>query len=378
MRSTFNITFLCRKSKANKLGLAGIEMSIVINGERSYIALPRKENPEEFNKLVTAKRQNELKGYLAETYQRTQSKIAEMMHQNIPLTVYNLKEYLQKGCCNSYTIEDLFNDYMELASKRIGVSLCQRVYDKYKQIREMFCKKINPNKQVTEITNAVISEFYADLCSRYEPSSSKSMMSKLRAVINYGISNGKIVKDPFIGIKIDRGEKEVQFLTETEIDVLRLKKLHSERLDKVRDLFLFQCFSGISYTDLVTLKPEDYQVNDFGQIYVRKKRNKTGIVFTSILLEDAAKIAEKYEYRLPVLTNQKYNCYLKEIGDLCQIRKPLHTHIGRHTFATYLINKGISLDSVAKMLGHSNTRQTKHYAKLLDETIFEQVKRLSN
>ena len=128
-------------------------MSIVINGERSYIALPRKENPDEFNKLVTSKRQNELKGYLAETYQRTQSKIAEMMHQEIPLTVYNLKEYLQKGCCNSYTIENLFNDYMALANKRVGVSLCQRVYDKYVQIREMFCKKINPNKQVTEITN---------------------------------------------------------------------------------------------------------------------------------------------------------------------------------------------------------------------------------
>jgi site-specific recombinase XerD len=360
------------------MGLASIEMSIVINGERSYVALPRKENPVEFNKLVTSKRQNELKGYLAEIYQRTQTKVAEMMHQEIPLTVYNLKEYLQKGCCNSYTIEDLFNDYLTLASKKVGVSLKECVYRKYELIRDKFYEKINQKKQVTEITNGVISEFYADLCSKYQTSTSKGMMSKLKAVINYGISNGKITKDPFIGIKIDRGEKEVQFLTEAEIEVLRLKKLHSERLDKVRDLFLFQCFSGISYTDLSMLTPEDYQTNELGQIYVRKKRQKTGVAFTSVLLEDAVKIAEKYQYRLPVLSNQRYNSYLKEIADLCNITKPLHTHIGRHTFGTYVINKGLSLEAVARMLGHTNTRQSSHYAKLLDETIFEQVKRLSN
>lgn len=377
MRSTFNITFICRKSKANKLGLSAVEMTIVINGERFCITLPRKENPEEFNKLVTSKRQNELKVYLSEVYQRTQSKVAEMMHKEIPLTVYNLKEYLQKGCCNSYTIEDLFNDYLNTAIKKVGVSITSRVYKRYEQIRDKFFEKINCKKQVTEITNAVVSDFYADLNAVYEPSSSKSMMSKLRAVINYGISNGKITKDPFLGLKIDRGVKEVEFLTETELEVLRLKKLDNERLIKVRDLFLFQCFSGISYSDLNDLQPEDYQVNSLGQIYVSKKRKKTGVAFTSVLLEDAAKIAEKYEYRLPVLTNQKYNAYLKEIADLCKIKKPLHTHIGRHTFGTYLVNKGLPLDTVAKMLGHSNTRQTRHYAKLLDDTVFKQVKGLS-
>lgn len=375
MRSTFNISFVCRKSKANKLGYSAIEMSIVINGERTYITLGRKEKAEEFSKMITSKRQNELKVYLSEVYQKTQSKVAEMMNQDIPLTVYNLKEYIQNGCCNSYTIEQLFTDFLALCKKKIGKGMTEGVYKKYELVRDRFFAHISSKKQVTEITNAVVSSFYADLASKYEDSTSGGMMTRLKTVVKFAISNGKLQKDPFAEIKINKGEKEVEFLTETELKVIRMKKLHNERLEKVRDLFLFQCFTGLAYVDLAELTKEDYQKNDLGQIYIRKKRSKTGVVFTTVLLEDAIKIAEKYDYELPVLSNQKYNTYLKEIQDICGIKKPLHTHIGRHTCATYLLNKGLSIDIVAKVLGHSNTKQTKHYARLLDETVFEEIKK---
>ena len=375
MKSTFNISFVCRKSKANKLGYSAIEMSIVINGERTYITLGRKERAEEFSKLVTSKRQNELKVYLSDVYQKTQSKVSEMMSQNIPLTVYNLKEYIQNGCCNSYTIEQMFSDYLSLARKKIGNGLTLGVYKKYELVRDRFFEHISSKKQVTEISHAVIAGFYADLTSKYEDSTSGGMMTRLKTIIKFAISNGKLQKDPFADVRINKGEKEVEFLTESEIAVIRLKKMHSERLEKVRDLFLFQCFTGLAYVDLAELKPEDYQKNDLGQVYIRKKRSKTGVTFTTVLFEDAIKIAEKYNYELPVLSNQKYNTYLKEIQDICDIKKPLHTHIGRHTCATYLLNKGLSIDIVAKVLGHSNTKQTKHYARLLDETVFEEIKK---
>lgn len=373
MKSTFNISFVCRKSKANKLGYSAIEMSIVINGERTYITLGRKERAEEFSKLVTSKRQNELKVYLSDVYQKTQSKVSEMMSQSIPLTVYNLKEYIQNGCCNSYTIEQMFSDYLALAKKKIGNGLSIGVYRKYELVRDLFFEHISKQKQVTEINNAVISGFYADLTSKYEDSTSGGMMTRLKTVVKFAISNGKLQKDPFADVRINKGEKEVEYLTESEIAVIRLKKMHTERLEKVRDLFLFQCFTGLAYVDLAELRKEDYQKNALGQVYIRKKRSKTGVVFTTVLFEDAIKIAEKYDYELPVLSNQKYNTYLKEIQDICGIKKPLHTHIGRHTCATYLLNKGLSLDVVAKVLGHSNTKQTKHYARLLDQTVFNAV-----
>ena len=373
MRSTFNISFVCRKSKANKLGYSAIEMSIIINGERTYITLGRKERAEEFSKLITSKRQNELKVYLSDVYQKTQSKVAEMMTQNIPLTAFNLKEYIQNGCCNSYTIEQMFSDYLALAKKKIGNGLTIGVYKKYELVRDRFFEHINKQRQVTEITNAVVSGFYADLASKYEDSTSGGMMTRLKTVIKFAISNGKLQKDPFADVRINKGEKEVEFLTESEISVIRMKKMHTERLEKVRDLFLFQCFTGLAYVDLAELRKEDYQKNDLGQVYIRKKRSKTGVVFTTVLFEDAIKIAEKYDYELPVLSNQKYNTYLKEIQDICGITKPLHTHIGRHTFCTYMLNKGVSMDVVAKMAGHTTTKQTKHYAKLLDNSVFNAV-----
>lgn len=373
MRSTFNISFVCRKSKANKLGYSAIEMSIVINGERTYITLGRKERAEEFSKLITSKRQNELKVYLSDVYQKTQSKVAEMMTQNIPLTAFNLKEYIQNGCCNSYTIEQMFSDYLALAKKKIGNGLTLGVYKKYELVRDRFFEHINKQRQVTEITNAVISGFYADLASKYEDSTSGGMMTRLKTVIKFAISNGKLQKDPFADVRINKGEKEVEFLTESEISIIRMKKMHTERLEKVRDLFLFQCFTGLAYVDLAELRKEDYQKNDLGQVYIRKKRSKTGVAFTTVLFEDAIKIAEKYDYELPVLSNQKYNTYLKEIQDICGITKPLHTHIGRHTFCTYMLNKGVSMDVVAKMAGHTTTKQTKHYAKLLDNSVFNAV-----
>ena len=124
------------------------------------------------------------------------------------------------------------------------------------------------------------------------------------------------------------------------------------------------------------LKKSDFRVNEEGQIYIKKKRNKTGIDFFVVLMEDALSIAKKYDFRIPVLTNQKYNSYLKELADLCDIKKPLHSHIGRHTCACLLLNRGMSVEAVAKVLGHSTIKHTQHYAKLLDKTIFNEVKKI--
>ena len=169
--------------------------------------------------------------------------------------------------------------------------------------------------------------------------------------------------------------KDVMFLTESEINSIRRKKMIG-RLEKVRDLFLFQCFTGLSYSDMANLTKDDFNIHEKGQIYLKKSRQKTGVSYLVVLLDDAKRIAEKYEYSLPVLSNQRYNSYLKEIKDLCNIQKPLHTHIGRHTAATYLLNKGIPIETVAKILGHSDIKQTQHYAKLLDDSVFREFKKL--
>jgi site-specific recombinase XerD len=375
MRATFNINFFCRQSKVGKLGKAPVEMSIIINGRRTYISLPRKENPKDFHKLITAKKANNLKDYLEQTYQKVLQTITEMSRRGIPLKASTLKEYIQRGFSESYTIEDLFVDYLQILQNRVGIDLSKVVFRRYELVRDLFYSHIDKNKQITEVTNSIVTDFYAKLNKQYESTTAAGMIAKLKTVIVFGIENGKLTTNPFNGIKIRKKTKDVMFLTESEIHRIMSKKMVG-RLEKVRDLFLFQCFTGLSYSDMANLTKDDFNVNNKGQVYVKKTRQKTGVIYLVVLLDDAKRIAEKYGYSLPVLSNQRYNSYLKEIKDLCHISKPLHTHIGRHTAATYLLNKGIPIETVAKILGHSDIKQTQHYAKLLDDSVFKEFKKL--
>lgn len=376
MRSTFNVNFLCRPSKVAKNGKAPVEMSIIINGKRTYLTLPMKEDPKQFQKLVASKKMNPLKEYLEQMNQKVLIAQTELIKQDSPVTALAIKEYIQNGCSNSYTVGDLFNSYLKILKKRVGVNLTAGVYRKYEIVRDLFYKAINPDKQVTEITNEVVSGFYADLNRKYESTTSASMMVKLKTIITFGLDNNRIKINPFNGIKITKKTKEVEFLTESEVKAIKEKNLVG-RLSKVRDLFIFQCFTGLAYTDMAHLTGEDFQVNELGQIYIKKSRLKTGVGFTTVLFPEAAEIIKRYDYELPVLSNQKYNSYLKEIADLCGITKPMHTHIGRHSFATMALNRGLSLETVAKMLGHSNIKQTQHYSKLVDKTVFEAIAKVS-
>lgn len=373
MRTTFNINFVCRTSKVAKNGKAPVEMSIIINGKRTCLTLLRKEDPKEFNKLKNSKKMNPLKEYLEIMYQKVLQAQTDLMMQGMVVNPIALKEYIQNGCTTSYTVGDLFSEYLKLLKKRVGVNLTAPVYRKYEIVRDLFYKTINPEKQVTEITNAVISNFYADLNKKYQSTTTSGMMVKLKTVITYALDNNKLKINPFNGIKICKKTKEVEYLTESEIKTVKEKRL-VDRVARVRDLFLFQCFTGLSYVDMANLSKSDFQTNELGQIYIKKQRAKTGITFTTVLFPEAAEIIKKYNYQLPVLSNQKYNSYLKELKDLCKINKQLHTHIGRHTFATMALNRGIPIEVVSKMLGHSNIKQTQHYGKLIDKTIFEQVK----
>lgn len=376
MKTTFNIGFVCRKSKMTKAGKAPVEMSIIINGKRTYLVLPRKERPDEFKRLVAARRRNDLKDYLEAVYQKVMEKQTEMVQRGIAVNIHSLKDYLIHGCTDSYTIEELFDEYMAILRKRVGIDMTLLHYQKFEIVRDAFYRHISKDKQVSEITNGVIRSFFATLNLENQQSTAAGKMAKLKTVIMFARDNNKLQTNPFANIKITRKEKPVEFLTKEEVNRIETKSFASDRLAKVRDLFLFQCYTGLAYTDMARLKKEDFQVNEMGQTFIKKPRMKTGIDFTVVMLDEALTILRRYDYRLPILTNQKYNSYLKEIGDLCEISKPLHTHIGRHTCATFLLNKGMSLDYVAKILGHSNTKQTKHYAKLLDESVFKEFKRL--
>ena len=373
-RSTSNVSFYCRESKKNRDGLAPIELSIILNNKRCYIQLPRKERPSEFKSQTKGKKRTDLIDYLEGIRVRLNEIITSFLIEGQPLTADALRSYFRTGGFVVYTIENLFDDYMHILAKRVGKDLKPKTYRKYEIARDKFYQIISPKEPVTAITKAVIMDYQASMNQYLDYVTTNGYCQRVKTVVQFGIDNGRMKINPFSGIKLRKGEKSIQFLSEEEVEKIRTTDFHNESLNRVRDLFVFQAASGLSYTDMAKLVPTDFQVTEDGQYYIHDKRNKTGVFYTAVILEQGVEILKKYHFKLPILSNHKMNVYLKTIRDLCGIDKPIFSHVARHTYATRCLNRGIRLEVVAKLLGHSTTRITQHYAKLLKDNIINEVK----
>ena len=373
-RSTANVSFYCRESKKNRDGLAPIEMIIILNTRRCFIQLPRKEYPSQFKAQLRGKKRTDLIDYLDGIRVRLNEIATSFLMEGQPLTADALKAYFKTGGYVVYTIEDLFNDYMHILSKRVGKDLTQKTFRKYEIARDKFYQIISPKEPMSAITKAVIMDYQASMNRYLDYVTTNGYCQRVKTIVQFGIDNGKIKINPFSGIHLRKGEKSVQFLSEEEVEKIRTTDFHNESLNRVRDLFVFQAASGLSYTDMAKLVPTDFQVTEDGQYYIHDKRNKTGVFYTAVILEQGVEILKKYHFKLPIIGNHKLNVYLKAIRDLCGIDKPIFSHVARHTYATRCLNRGIRLEVVAKLLGHSTTRITQHYAKLLKDNILNEVK----
>lgn len=163
------------------------------------------------------------------------------------------------------------------------------------------------------------------------------------------------------------------------------KQIDIPRMAQVRDVYIFCCYTGLAFTDVEQLKAEHIALDINNAQWIRKRRQKTKNMCNIPLLEIPRAILDKYKEHpycqkhgvlLPVLSNQKMNSYLKELADICGINKQLTTHTARHTFATLTLANGVSIESVAKMLGHSDTKMTRHYARVLDSTVFREMEKV--
>lgn len=369
-----NFSFICRPSKADRNGQSPIELSIIINKERVYIALPLKVNADEFKRKIASRRNNEIIEYTSAIRIKLNKYISDMVISDIPVTSNALKEYFKNGGVRSYTLSMLIKEFMNYYQKKSEVNaVTANVVRRYEICLGKFIDFVG-DIEVNAIKPMHLENFKLHIMGQYEPTSVANILGRVKSAFIYAFNNGKIRVNPFNQVTIGKNTKEVEKLNDEDVEVIKRKAMIG-RLDKVRDLFLFQCYTALSYADMANLVQGDIQHND-GMHFIRKPRQKTGIVFFTIINEDAMNILKKYDYQLPILSNQKYNSYLKEIGDICEITKPLHTHLARHTAATRMLNNGIPIEVVSKVLGHTNIRQTQHYAKLLDKTVLNAFKKI--
>ena len=378
MKTTFNIQFYCRESKKNKQGLSPIEMSININGKRTFIQLPRKEYPHIFHKQITSKRGNDIKEYIEQMRIKINMALTELIKQNIPLTIHTLKDYIQNGGVKQYTIDKMFEDYLQLISTKVGINITKQTKRKYEIVKDYFFQVIDKNRQANSLTEKDILQFYnwLKIEKNETDATSGSKMQKLRTIITHAFENGNLTKNCMTDIKINKGKPKIEYLTDNEVIKITDFQHPSKSLTQTRDLFLFQIYSGLAYADLMALKKEDLQTVD-GQYFIKKERIKTGVNFISVVDKKGIDIWEKYNWELPKYTNQRYNLYLKDIQNITNIQTTLTTHLARKTYATRMLNKGVSLNVVSRLLGHTNTNITqRHYAYTKDVTVLEEVKKI--
>jgi site-specific recombinase XerD len=212
------------------------------------------------------------------------------------------------------------------------------------------------------------------------------MIKNLGKIINICCENGTAESNPIAFYKGRTKTVDRNFLSQEEIQIILQKRFVSARLDVIRDVFLFCCFTGLAYADVQKLKITDIQKGIDGELWIIKNRQKTNVRASIPLLQNAVELINKYENHpvcsnlgnvFPVPSNQKMNEYLKEIAELCGIEKKLTSHIARHTFATTVtLLNGVPIESVSKMLGHTNIRTTQHYAKILDIKLSEDMANL--
>ena len=376
------ITFVCRSSKVSKKdGLTPLELYVIIDGKRRFVSLKRRIDHKLFNpKKQIVRGDTQTNKYIEAVRMKCYALETEMLKRGLLLTVDTIVYAFKHGIRqNSISFYGLFDKFMEkqLEKKEVGL-ITQAIYVKYRcTIR--YCKEaMQTDKMLSDLTTSDMEDIYKYMLRKMSNNSAICYMRKLKTILLYAIREGYISTNP-ITFKFHKDKVEKDPLTLEEVRLIRTVKLGSKRIENIRDLFILQCYTGLAFKDMSCLSEKDIKIDKEGKEWIVKERIKTGITALIPILPVVKEILVKYNYHLPTLTNQKYNSYLKEIQDVCGIKKTLHSHLARHTCGTLLLNAGVDMLTVSKVLGHSSTKTTEAvYAKLLPETIMRRVEEVSD
>lgn len=394
VRSSFSILFFIRESKARKSGKAPIELMITVNGERCPLSTGKQVPIDKWDKVkqqVKGKDEEaqSLNNYLKAIKAKLYQKEAELLDRGFIITAELLRDaYFDKvESLKEKTLFEVFEEHNQEQEKLVGNGVSKATYwisvytvrllkefvqQKYKR-EDLYLRELNLN---------FIQSFHSFLRidKGMAQNSSTKHLKLLKKIVNLAVANSYMTTNPFITYKIEREPVEIDFLDEEELRKIINFDTPLPRLERAKDMFLFGCFTGLSYIDIKTLAPEHFEKDSTGRIWIKKRRVKTGILSRIPLLPITKLILDKYKGReklLPIQDPADINKYLKDIAILCEIKKRITFHTSRHTFAsTVTLANNISLEVVSKMLGHTNTRMTTHYAKLIDKCIGEQMDKL--
>lgn len=391
MKSTYRILFIIRKSKVNKDGLATVSARITIDGQSVEFSPKLSANASLWNPIGKmngkTKEARDVNDALDKVKADLKSHYEKLYDRDGYVTPEKLRDSYLGIEIQQYTLIMLYDKKVEQKRNLVGKVIRDTTLSKYtatkKRIEDyleyQYKKKDIP---VRDVNFQFVLDYETYLRSQCDcgHNSTVKHLRYLKQILSEAFKNRYITTDPFVDYRLGYKSVDKEYLLESEIKKLMSQRFEAKRLEEVRDVFLFQCFTGVAYIDAANLTEDNIQEDEFGQKWIRLYRQKSSIQANIPLLEVPEMILDKYKHLdgklLPIHTNQKMNEYLKEIANLCGIKKRLSTHCGRHSFATIMLTKGVSIESVSKMLGHTNITTTQIYAKILNQKIRTEVNKV--
>jgi len=395
MKSTFNVIYYIRRDKLKKDGTAPIFCRITISQEKVSFNIKAAINTDiwesstgratgksreafSVNKIIDSytslinEKHNEI-------FDRDGIVSAEGLKNSIlgissspnDIPIYLLEVYLRHN-----------EEMAKLVGSKYSPAILQKYKCVYKKIQTFLKSKYNLSDiKLKDIKHNFLTDFetYLRIEGNCQTNTIGRNMRLLKKIINIAKNNGWIIADPYANYKIHFEKVDRGYLTEEEIKAIIEKDFSIDRIEKVRDIFIFSCFTGLSYADIYDLTYDDIKPHFDNNLWIMKKRVKTNTDITVPLMDIPLSIIEKYRGKqksnkvLPTMCNQKMNSYLKEIADLCGIEKHLTYHMSRHTFATTFLSLGIPIESVSKMLGHTKIQTTQIYARITNNKIANEM-----
>ena len=402
MRSsnTFGIQFVIRLPKQQKNDQATVFARISVNGRRCEISLKKKVDPQNWDDVKGKARgtKDEIRK-LNEHIERVRTIIADGYHQLIQqkkvITVDAVKSLFLGTDQNEITLIKLGEYHNTEMKDKLADGTMKNYYTTQKYIGKFLKEKYHrADITLAELNYKFILDFESYL-SKHQPKDHQKPLhnngimkhiERLCKMVNMAITMDWLVKDPFAKYKQHFDKVERFYLTKEELSAIENKKFSIERLQTVKDLFLFSCYTGLAYIDTMNLTAGNIVKGIDGNDWLITSRQKTDTDVRIPLLPQAEELIKKYHNHpkavnygtlFPVISNQKMNAYLKEIADLCNINKVITFHIARHTFATTVtLSNGVPIESVSKMLGHTTIRSTQVYAKVVEQKLSEDMQNL--
>ena len=395
MKTKITLHFYAKSTKMNADGKLPIYIRLTVNGQRLEFSSKKfieksKWSPEMTKMKGQSEEARSVNSYLEMIRSKVLGAELELLHKNEDLTIENFQAILLDKNKANRMLVSIFQDHNNKMKELLGKQYAPGTLQRFEVTLNHLKNFLNWKYKVTDIRIDKIDfafitdfEFYLRSIKNCANNTAVKYVRNFRKIINICLNNDWIEKNPFSKYEGKVYEVDKEFLTEEEINKIYNKTITNTRLEQVRDIFIFCCFTGLAYIDVQQLRKDHLGIGIDGNKWIFKNRQKTDTRSKIPLLPVAEELIEKYathpkcnneDRLLPVLSNQKMNSYLKEIGDICGIQKEITFHMARHTFATSVtLSNGVPIESVSKMLGHKSLRTTQHYAKIVDKRVSDDM-----